>query len=267
MSAAETFDPAALFDLRGRSALITGATGALGGAAARGLAAAGASLTLAGGNREELEELGAELSGADGKIELVNRRPQFLEDTEAMAEAAVAAHGGIDLLVCASGFNTVSPIVDQDPDEMQAVMDANVTGSWLVCKSVGARMIEQGRGGKVVLVSSTRGKLGHPAGYTAYCASKAAVDGVTRALAWEWGKHGINVNAIGPTVFRSDLTAWMFEEEGPGKDVREGMLSRIPLGRLGEPADFVGSLLFLLAPASNFCTGQVLYVDGGYSSG
>lgn len=259
-------DPAALFDLRGRSALVTGATGALGTAAARGLASAGASLTLAGGNLEALEQLREEL-GDQVAVELVNRRPESIEDTEVMAESAVVAHGGIDLLVCASGFNTVGQIVEQDPDEMKAVMEANVTGSWLACKSVGKRLVEQGRGGKVVLVSSTRGKLGHPAGYTAYCASKAAVDGITRALAWEWGKHGINVNAIGPTVFRSELTAWMYAEDGPGKEVREGMLGRIPLGRLGEPDDFVGALLFLLSPASDFCTGQVLYVDGGYSSG
>jgi len=259
--------PQSLFSVEGRSALITGATGALGSAAARGLGAAGAKLTLAGGNEPALEELGEELRAAGASVELVARRPDALADTEAMAAAAVAAHGGIDLLVCAAGFNAVAPIVEQAPEEWESVIDANVRGSWLACKSVGARMIEQGRGGKVVLVSSTRGRLGHPAGYTAYCASKAAVDGTTRALAWEWGRYGITVNAIGPTVFRSDLTAWMYEEEGPGREVREGMLSRIPLGRLGEPDDFVGSLLFLLSPASDFCTGQVLYVDGGYTSG
>jgi NAD(P)-dependent dehydrogenase (short-subunit alcohol dehydrogenase family) len=146
-------------------------------------------------------------------------------------------------------------------------MDANVRGSWLVCRAAGRHLLDQGEGGKGVLVSSTRGKLGHPAGYSAYCTSKAAVDGLTRTLACEWGAHGITVNAIAPTVFRSDLTEWMYAEEGKGRETREAMLARIPLGRLGEPEDFVGTLVYFLSDAARFATGQVLYVDGGYTAG
>lgn len=262
-----TRNPAALFDLSGRSALITGATGAFGSAAARALAASGATVTLAGGNAEALEELGGELRGADTEVELVSRRPEDLADTEAMVKAAVDAFGRLDLLVTASGMNAPEPITDQSPESFDAIMDANVRGTWLACKAAGRQMLEQGDGGKVVLVSSTRGKLGMAAGYTGYCASKGAVNLLTRTLAWEWGSAGVNVNAIAPTVFRSDLTAWMYEEEGRGKDVREGMLARIPLGRLGEPEDFVGALIYFLSPASDFCTGQILYVDGGYTAG
>jgi NAD(P)-dependent dehydrogenase (short-subunit alcohol dehydrogenase family) len=256
-----------LFDVSGRSALITGATGALGAAAARALAARGARLTLTAGSADALESLGSELRDAGAEVELVARRPESADDAEAMAEAAVRAHGRIDLVVTAAGMNKVALIGDQDPSDWQSVMDANVRGSWLACRAAGARMLEQGDGGKVVLVSSTRGKLGHPAGYSAYCTSKGAIDSLTKTLACEWGAHGITVNAIAPTVFRSDLTAWMYAEEGRGKAVREAMLSRIPLGRLGEPDDFVGPLLFLLSPASAFVTGQVVYVDGGYTAG
>jgi NAD(P)-dependent dehydrogenase (short-subunit alcohol dehydrogenase family) len=128
-------------------------------------------------------------------------------------------------------------------------------------------MIEQGYGGKIVLVSSTRGELGHPAGYSAYCSSKHAVNGITKALGCEWGKERITVNAIAPTVFRSDLTEWMFSDDDPGKTTREGMLSRIPAGRLGEPEDLAGPLLFLVSPASDFYTGHILYADGGYTAG
>jgi hypothetical protein len=109
-------------------------------------------------------------------------------------------------------------------------------------------MIAQNRGGKVVFTSSARGKLGHPAGYSAYCASKSAVDGMTKALGCEWGKYRITVNAIAPTVFRSPLTAWMFEDNENANATRAGFLARVPIGRLGEPEDLAGPLLcFVLA--------------------
>jgi NAD(P)-dependent dehydrogenase (short-subunit alcohol dehydrogenase family) len=100
-----------------------------------------------------------------------------------------------------------------------------------------------------------------------YCASKAAIDGLTRALGCEWGKYGITVNAIAPTVFRSALTAWMFEDTEKARATRAGMLARIPLGRLGEPEDLAGTLLFLTSRASDFYTGHILYADGGYTAG
>jgi len=128
-------------------------------------------------------------------------------------------------------------------------------------------MIEQGRGGKVVFTSSARGLLGHPAGYSAYCSSKAAVDGMTKALGCEWGKFNISVNALAPTVFRSPLTAWMFGDDERARTTRVGMLARIPLGRLGEPDDLAGPLLFLCSRASDFYTGHILYADGGYTAG
>jgi NADP-dependent 3-hydroxy acid dehydrogenase YdfG len=121
--------PAALVGLEGRSALITGATGALGGAAARALAAVGARLTLTGGSGDALESLGAELRDRGAEVELVARRPDSPEDADAMAEAAVRAHGRIDLLVTASGVNKVGAIQEQDPGDWQDVMDANVPGS------------------------------------------------------------------------------------------------------------------------------------------
>ena len=184
-----------------------------------------------------------------------------------LVAAAVEKFGGLDILVVASGQNKVSKIVDQKAEDFLDIMDANVTQSWLMSRAAARQMIKQGRGGKIILMSSARGLLGHPAGYSAYCASKSAVDGITKALGCELGGNGITVNALGPTVFRSPLTEWMFADDERGKTVRAGFLTRVPKGRLGEPEDLAGPLLFLASRASDFYTGHILYADGGYTAG
>ncbi|MFM2286897.1 MAG: hypothetical protein RL684_40 [Pseudomonadota bacterium] len=259
--------PAKLFDVRDKVAVITGASGAFGALAARVLAAAGARLVLAAGKVTELEAAAKECRELGAKVVAVARRPNTEEDVEAIMQAGVDAFGGLDILVVGSGLNDVSMIGDMSLDRFEKVMDGNVTGAWLLCRAFGKVVIPQGRGGKVVLVSSARGLLGHPAGYTAYCSSKAATDGLTKALGCEWGKHGITVNAIAPTVFRSPLTEWMFQDDEKAKTVRAGFLARVPLGRLGEPEDLAGPLLFLASRASDFYTGHILYADGGYTAG
>jgi len=262
-------DPTRLFDVRGKVAVVTGASGAFGSLAARILAAAGARLVLAAGRAAELEATAAACRevAAGAEIVTLTRRPNTEADCAALMNVAVERFGGLDILVVGSGLNDVSPIVDMSPERFENVMSGNVTGAWLLCRAFGQRAIAQGRGGKIVLMSSARGKLGHPAGYTAYCASKAATDGLTRALGCEWGKYGITVNAIAPTVFRSPLTAWMFDDNEKARTTRAGMLARIPLGRLGEPEDLAGPLLFLVSRASDFYTGHILYADGGYTAG
>jgi NAD(P)-dependent dehydrogenase (short-subunit alcohol dehydrogenase family) len=250
-------------------AVVSGASGAFGSLAARILAAAGARLVLAAGKIAELDRTAAACRevAADAEIVTLARRPATEGDCAALMDAGAERFGGVDILVVASGLNDVSPIVDMSLERFENVMNGNVTGAWLLCRAFGRHAIAQGRGGKVVLMSSARGKLGHPAGYTAYCASKAATDGLTRALGCEWGKFGITVNAIAPTVFRSPLTAWMFEDNEKARTTRADMLARIPLGRLGEPEDLAGPLLFLVSRASDFYTGHILYADGGYTAG
>jgi len=260
-------NPLSLFDIRGNTAIVTGATGAFGALAAKVLAAAGANVVLCASKADALQKIAAECEKLGGKVEIVARRPSSEANCDAIVEAAVKKFGRVDILVVASGQNKVSKIVDQKAEDFLDVMDANVTQSWLIARAVGRQMLKQGQGGKVILMSSARGLLGHPAGYTAYCASKSAVDGITKALGCEWGEAGITVNALGPTVFRSPLTQWMFEDSDRARDVRKGFLTRVPKGRLGEPSDLAGPLLFLASKASDFYTGHILYADGGYTAG
>jgi NAD(P)-dependent dehydrogenase (short-subunit alcohol dehydrogenase family) len=260
-------NPLSLFDIRGKTAIIAGASGAFGALAAKVLAGAGANVVLAASKADELKKVAAECVALGGKAEVIAKRPSSEANCDEIVNTAVGKFGRVDILVVASGLNKVSKIVDQKAEDFLDVMDANVTQSWLMARAAGRQMLKQGTGGKVILTSSARGLLGHPAGYTAYCASKSAVDGITKALGCEWGETGITVNALGPTVFRSPLTAWMYEDTDRARDVRRGFLARVPKGRLGEPADLAGPLLFLASAASDFYTGHILYADGGYTAG
>ncbi|OBH53182.1 oxidoreductase [Mycobacterium mantenii] len=257
-------DTATRFSVRDKSILITGATGALGSVAARALADAGARLTLAGGNADGLARL-VEAPGFEDAV-VVARRPDTPAAAQAMVEAAVARHGRLDGVLVASGMNHVAPITEMSVEDFDRVMGANARGAWLVCQAAGRVLLEQASGGSVVLVSSVRGALGHPAGYSAYCPSKGATDLLAKGLAAEWGAAGIRVNALAPTVFRSELTEWMYADDEKGRATREAMFARIPLRRFAEPDDFVGGLIYLLSDASNFYTGQVMYLDGGYTA-
>ncbi|WP_299743684.1 SDR family oxidoreductase [uncultured Tateyamaria sp.] len=257
-------DPLSFFDVSGKVALITGASGAFGAVAARCLSGAGAKVVLAAGNAGAMAEVANTCTGDTHQI---NARPDTELACEALVSETVKTFGQLDILVVASGMNKVAKIADMHPETFEGVMNANVTQSWLMARAASAQMQAQGDGGKIVLMSSARGLLGHPAGYTAYCASKAAVDGITKSLGCELGPTGITVNAIAPTVFRSPLTAWMFEDTDDAKAVREGFLTRVPKGRLGEPEDLAGPLLFLSSCASDFYTGHILYADGGYTAG
>jgi NAD(P)-dependent dehydrogenase (short-subunit alcohol dehydrogenase family) len=260
-------NPLSLFDVKDKVAVITGASGAFGRASALALGALGVKLFLVSGSHEELENVQAEAKEVGAEAEIMVCRPNELSDAEAIRDRALQAFGRIDQLVIASGYNKAGFIQEQSYEDWQTVMDANVKGAWLMAKSVGAWWIENEVKGKMLLMSSVRGRHGNYSGYTAYCTSKGATDALTRVLATEWAQYGITVNAIAPTVFRSKLTAWMWSDSEVGQATRKRSLSRIPLGRLGEPEDLVGMALYLLSPASDFCTGQIMYVDGGYTAG
>ena len=262
-------NPLSLFDVSNKSALIIGATGTFGRAASHALAAAGCKLTIADQNVEGLEKLAKELEIKGLNPNIVDKWPDTETNAKIIIETAASVTNSLDLMFIALGTNDVGYIEDQKYDDWRKVMMANLDLYWLACQAAGRQFAKQKKSSnrnKVVVVSSTRGRHGLPNGYTGYCASKSGLDGMVKALACEWGSKNSNINAIGPTVFRSPLAEWMFSEEEPGKSTRNKMLERVPLGRLSHTDDLIGGLIYLLSPASEYVTGQTLYIDGGYTA-
>ena len=250
-----------MFSIAGKTAIVTGATGALGSAVAAGYGMQGAKVLLTGRNEKKLESICGEMKAAGCDCAYFAGDPAVEDDVKKMIGFAVSTYSGVDILAACHGFNAVKPIVEQSLSEWQAIMDADCTSVYLLAKYVAEQMIAQGKGGKMVITSSARSKMGM-AGYTGYCTAKGGVDLMVQSLACELtAKHGINVNSINPTVFRSDLTEWMFDPESA---VYQNFLKRLPAGRLGEPADFIGLATFLASPASDFLTGGNYDATGGY---
>jgi NAD(P)-dependent dehydrogenase (short-subunit alcohol dehydrogenase family) len=214
-------NPLSLFDVRDKVAIITGASGSFGHACAVALGALGAKLLLASGTAEELEAVVNDVRDVGGKVASIVRRPDTLEDAEAILTAALDAYGRVDQLVVASGTNKAGFIESQSYEDWQRVMDANVRGPWLMAKAVGTYWIKQGIKGKVLLMSSTRGRHGNLSGYTAYCSSKGATDALTRVLATEWAKYGTTVNGCGRTT-----TSAMRRAPAPCRASRSGGSAR-----------------------------------------
>ena len=251
-----------LFDVAGKVALISGATGGFGKAASKALAAAGAKVMMTGRTAAKLEPVAKEIAAQGGQAAFLAGDPSVHADVTQIVKGTVKAFDGIDILITAAGVNKPGFIQEQSDDEWQMIMDANLKGTYLFCKEVGKVMIEQRRGGKVILLGSVRGDLGLSR-YTGYCPSKGAVHLLAKTLACEWGPHKINVNCIAPAVFRTELTQWIYDDPV----VHKTFLSRIPIGRLGEPEDFIGSVIFLSSKASDWMTGSIVHVDGGYAAG
>ncbi len=250
-----------MFSVEGKVALVTGATGALGCVLAKAYGYAGCKVFMTGRNEKKLQALEDEFKAEGIDCAFFVGDPAKEEDVQALVKACVDKYGEINILAIAHGYNKPQNILDQSVADWQYIMDADCKSVYIVIKYVAHQMVEQGKGGKMVVVTSQRSKRGM-AGYTGYCTSKGGADLMVNCLACDLtAKYGINVNSICPTVFRSDLTEWMFDPESA---VYKNFLNREPIGRLGEPRDFVGYALFLSSEASAFITGANCDCSGGY---
>ena len=250
-----------MFCIEGKAAIVTGATGALGSAVAAGYGLQGARVVLTGRNGEKLERICNEMKAAGCDCCFVPGDPAVEDDVRSIVRFAVEKYGEVNILAACHGFNAPKNIIEQSLAEWQAIMDADCKSVYLLAKYVAEQMIAQGGGGKMLITSSARSKMGM-AGYTGYCTAKGGVDLMVQSLACDLtARHGINVNSINPTVFRSDLTEWMFDPESA---VYQNFLKRLPVGRLGEPEDFIGLATFLVSPAADFLTGGNYDATGGY---
>lgn len=250
-----------LFSIRDKVALVTGATGALGSAIAVAYAMAGAKVVLTGRNKEKLDQVAAQIAQEGFECAIITGDTSKQEDVDRMVKFAVDTYGELNILAVAHGYNKPQNILEQSVEEWQTIMDADLKSVYMVSKAAAEQMAAQGKGGKIVVVSSARSKMGM-AGYTGYCASKGACDLMIQSMACDLSaQYHINVNSINPTVFRSDLTEWMFDPESA---VYQNFLKRLPIGRLGEPYDFVGLAIMLASPASDFLTGGNYDATGGY---
>jgi 2-deoxy-D-gluconate 3-dehydrogenase len=245
------------FSLAGRVALVTGAGTGIGAALARALAAAGADVACHG-NKHVPSDTAAEIGKLGRRAAVLTGDVRQPETADALVEATVRELGAIDILINNAGTIRRSPAVDFTDDDWAAVLDTNLTAVFRLSRAAGRRMLPRGRG-KIVNISSL---LAFQGGITvpAYAASKGGVAQLTKALANEWAGKGVNVNAIAPGYIHTDNTAALAADPVRNRQITE----RIPAGRWGEPADLGGAAVFLAAPASDYVSGHVLVVDGGW---
>jgi gluconate 5-dehydrogenase len=258
-----------LFDLTGKFAIVTGGVGGLGSTISLALAESGADVAVADIELEPKNEIDKKhTEDAAKKMRAMGRRRLAVKvdvtDEKSVADMVkkvLEVFPRIDILVNAHGMAIRKPADTFPIDEWQKVMDINTRGTFLTCQAVGRVMIKQ-RSGKIINLSSVRGRYGLPADYAAYCASKGAVDSLTRTLACEWAKYNVLVNAVAPTVVETKLTRDALADP----EFAQRMKARIPLGRWAKTEDIAWPVVFLASKASDFITGQILYIDGGVTT-
>ena len=249
-----------LFDLSGRTALVTGAGRGLGRTMALALAAAGADVAVSARTRSEIDALADEVTSLGRGALAVTADMTRESDAEALVSATVERFGKLDILLNNAGINIRKPVLELSEFEYRQVLDTNLVGYFHGARAAGRHMVARGSG-KVINVSSI---LGHVAlaNQAAYASSKGAIEQLTKVLALEWAPAGVQVNAIGPTYFETELTRPLFDDP----ERRDFITSRTPMGRWGQPHELAGAVIFLASRASDYVTGHTLMVDGGWTA-
>lgn len=251
--------PLEIFDLNGKVAMVTGGTRGLGEVAAMALAKAGADVAVCGRNQDDLDRV------SKAVLELGRKAAGFSLDVtskhniRAGVDRILDEFGRVDILVNNAGVNHRVPVLDYSEEAWDLVIDTNLKGYFLVTQAIAPQMLENGYG-KVINISSIMGAVALP-NQLAYASSKGGVDQMTKVMALEWAKQGVRVNAIGPTYFETDLVKQIRNDPERFNFINE----RTPMGRWGHLPELEGIVIFLAAPASDFITGQTIYIDGGWT--
>jgi len=250
------------FSIKGQTAIVTGASSGLGVTFAESLAEIGVNLVIAARRYEKLVKVAEDLS-SKYKIKAVPVKTDVSQEDQVinMVDTAITNFGSLEILVNNAGVATISPSIDISLEEWKKVIDVNLTGVFLCARTAAREMINR-KYGKIVNIASIYGAVGDIFHAAPYYASKGAVINLTRAFAVEWASYKINVNAIAPGFFPSEMTGPIFQDE----KALNYIISRTALGRTGEPLDLKAALIYLASPASDYITGQTIFVDGGWTA-
>ena len=251
------------FRLDGSVALVMGGAGGIGRALALGLSRYGAAVVVSSRSRDAIDEAAAQIRAETaGPVMAIAADVMEEQSVARLVNELVSRFGRIDILVNAMGINLKRDALEYPMEDWDSMFDVNVRGTMIACKQV-ARVFKANRQGKIINLSSVRGIRGYTGGNAGYCATKGAVELITKSLALEWAPYNIHVNALGPSLIITPGTVHIKNDPSLAEKYR----APVPLGRLGEPHDLIGACIFLASRASDFVTGQTIYVDGGLTAG
>ncbi len=251
-----------IFKLDGKIAIVTGGAGGIGEALALGLGMHGATVIVSSRNQDAISKVAEKITEESG-----NKAIAIVSDVtdessmKNLVDQVVEKYGRVDILVNAMGMNIKHDALEYPMDDWQKLFKVNVEGTMIACKAVATVMKEQ-KAGAIVNLSSVRGIRGYTGGNTGYCATKGAVELMTKALALEWAPHGIRVNALGPALVITPGTKHIAEDP----KLAAKYAAAVPMGRIGLPEDMAGAVIYLASNAASFVSGQTIYVDGGLTA-
>lgn len=250
-----------LFNLKGKIALVTGGAGGIGSAISEGIASLGAEVIICGRNGKKTVNVANKIIEAGGKARGESLDITDIEKTNKFVDSLDKSYGKIDILINCVGTQIEAPATEYTETDWDKIFDTNLKSAFFLSQAVTRAQIPKG-GGKQIHISSVRSKLAINRGYIGYCTTKGGMNLMVKQLATEWAQYNITVNAIAPTFIRTELVEKILSDP----DFYNPLLKRIPLGRVGEPIDLSGIAMYLSSPASDFITGQIIFVDGGITA-